>query len=46
MWDELSYSIRNKTDDELVKIIEKSYLLNDTSDEEDIKDMMINQIIL
>ena len=33
MWDELSYNMRNKMDDELVKIIEKSYLLNNTSDE-------------
>src|SRR6266498_1469917 len=38
MRDELSYSVRNKMDDELVKIIEKSYLLNDTSDEENIED--------
>ncbi len=38
MQDELSYSVRNKTDDKLVKMIEKSYLLNDTSDEEDIED--------
>ncbi len=37
MRDELSYSVRNKMDDKLVKIIEKLYLLNDTSDEEDIK---------
>src|SRR6266511_2434491 len=42
MRDELSYSMRNKTDDELVKIIEKSYLLNDTSDEEDIEDMEVS----
>src|SRR6266511_3742012 len=41
MRDELSYSMRNKTDDELVKMIEKSYLLNDTSDEEDIEDMEV-----
>ena len=38
MQDELSYSVRNKMNDELVKMIEKSYLLNDTSDEEDIED--------
>ena len=42
MRDELSYNIRNKTNDELVKMIEKSYLLNDTSDEEDIEDMEIS----
>jgi len=29
-------------DDELVKMIEKSYLLNDTSDEEDIEDMEVS----
>ena len=36
-------------DDELIKMIEKSYLLNDTSDEEDIEDMEVsdmNQITL
>ena len=42
MRNELSYSIRNKMDDELVKMIEKSYLLNDTSDEEDIEDMEVS----
>ncbi len=42
MRDELSYSVRNKTDNELVKMIEKSYLLNNTSDEEDIKNMEIS----
>jgi hypothetical protein len=42
MRDELSYSVRNKTDDELVKMIEKSYLLNDASDEEDIEDTEIS----
>ena len=42
MWDELSYNVRNKTDDELVKMIEKSYLLNDTSDEEDIEDTEVS----
>ena len=42
MRDELSYSVRNKMDDELVKIIEKSYLLNDTSDEEDIENTEIS----
>ena len=42
MRDELSYSVRNKTDDELVKMIEKSYLLNDTSDEEDIEDTEVS----
>src|SRR6266498_4708925 len=41
MRDKLSYSMRNKTDDELVKMIEKSYLLNDISDEEDIEDTEI-----
>src|SRR6266542_3730990 len=33
MRDELSYSVKNKTDNKLVKIIEKSYLLNDTNNE-------------
>src|SRR6266498_770021 len=42
MRDELSYSVRNKMDDELVKIIEKSYLLNDTSNEKDIEDMEVS----
>ena len=42
MRNELSYSVRNKTDDELVKIIEKSYLLNDTSDEEDIENTEVS----
>ncbi len=42
MRDELSYSVRNKTDDKLVKMIEKSYLLNDTSDKEDIEDMEVS----
>ena len=42
MWDELSYSVRNKTDNELVKIIEKSYLLNDINDEEDIEDTEVS----
>ena len=42
MRDELSYSVRNKTNDELVKMIEKSYLLNDTSDEEDIEDTEVS----
>src|SRR6266542_5950809 len=42
MRDELSYSVRNKTDDELVKMIEKSYLFNDTSDEEDIEDIEVS----
>jgi len=34
--------VRNKIDNELVKMIEKSYLLNDTSDEEDIKNMEVS----
>ncbi len=34
--------MRNKIDNELVKMIEKSYLLNDTSDEEDIKNMEVS----
>ncbi len=34
--------MRNKTDDKLVKMIEKSYLLNDTSDEEDIENTEIS----
>ena len=38
MWNELSYSVRNKINDKLVKMIKKSYLLNNTSDEEDIED--------
>ncbi len=42
MWDKLSYSVRNKMDDELVKMIEKLYLLNDTSDEEDIEDTEVS----
>src|SRR6266540_3671362 len=42
MQNKLSYSVRNKTDDKLVKMIEKSYLLNNTSDEEDIKNMEIS----
>ncbi len=42
MQDELSYSVRNKMNDELVKIIEKSYLFNDTSDEEDIENTEIS----
>ena len=42
MRDELSYNVRNKMDDELVKMIEKSYLLNDTSDEEDIEDTEVS----
>ena len=42
MRDELSYSVRNKMDDELVKIIEKSYLLNDTNNEENIEDMEVS----
>ena len=29
-------------DDELIKMIEKSYLLNDTSDEEDIEDIEVS----
>ncbi len=40
--DELSYSVRNKMNNELVKMIEKSYLLNDTSDEEDIEDIKVS----
>src|SRR6266511_5873935 len=42
MRDKLSYSVRNKTDDKLVKMIEKSYLLNDTSDKEDIEDTEVS----
>ncbi len=42
MRDELTYNVRNKTDDKLVKIIEKLYLLNDTSDEEDIENMEVS----
>ena len=42
MRDELSYNVRNKMDDELVKMIEKSYLLNDTSDEKDIENMKVS----
>src|SRR6266508_850902 len=42
MRDELSYSVKNKMDDELVKMIEKSYLFNDTSDKEDIKDTEVS----
>ena len=42
MRDKLSYSVRNKMDDELVKMIEKSYLLNDTSDEEEQKYLIMN----
>ena len=42
MRDELSYSVRNKTDDELVKMIEKSYLLNDTSDKKDIENTEVS----
>ncbi len=38
MQDKLSYSVRNKIDNELVKMIEKLYLLNDTSDKKNIKD--------
>src|SRR6266542_3007751 len=34
--------MRNKTDDKLVKIIEKSYLLNNISNEEDIENMEIS----
>jgi len=34
--------VRNKTDDELVKMIEQSYLLNDISDEEDIENTEIS----
>ncbi len=42
MRDELSYSVKNKTDNKLVKIIEKSYLLNDTNNEENIEDMEVS----
>ena len=42
MQNSLRDSVRNKMDDELVKMIEKSYLLNDTSDEEDIEDMEVS----
>ena len=42
MRDKLSYSVRNKMNDELVKMIEKSYLLNDNSDEEDIEDTKVS----
>src|SRR6266542_5484942 len=42
MRNELSYSVRNKMDDELVKMIEKSYLLNDTSNKEDIEDTKVS----
>ncbi len=42
MQDELSYSVRNKMDDELVKMIKKSYLFNDTSDKEDIEDTEVS----
>src|SRR6266498_586486 len=42
MRDELSYNMRNKTNDELVKMIEKSYLLNNTSDEEDIENTEVS----
>ena len=41
MRDELSYSMRNKTDDELVKMIEKLYLLNDTSNKKDIENTKV-----
>src|SRR6266540_3721228 len=34
--------MRNKMNNKLVKIIEKSYLLNDTSNEEDIKNMKVS----
>ncbi len=34
--------MRNKIDDELVKMIEKSYLLNDTSNEEDIENTEVS----
>ncbi len=42
MQDKLSYSVRNKMDDELVKMIEKLYLFNDTSDEEDIENIEVS----
>src|SRR6266540_7209683 len=42
MRDELSYNVRNKMNNKLVKMIEKSYLLNNTSDEEDIEDMKVS----
>ncbi len=42
MRDELTYNVRNKMNDELVKIIEKSYLFNNTSNEKDIKDMKVS----
>ena len=42
MWDELFYSVRNKMDDELVKMIEKLYLFNDISDEENIENMKVS----
>ena len=42
MRDELSYSVRNKMDNELIKMIEKSYLLNDISDKKDIKDTEVS----
>ncbi len=41
MQNELSYNMRNKIDNELVKIIEKLYLLNNTSNKEDIEDMEV-----
>ena len=41
MWDELSYNVRNKIDDELVKMIEKLYLLNDVRLK--IKDLIIKR---
>ena len=34
--------MRNKTDNELVKMIEKSNLLNDTSNKEDIEDTEVS----
>jgi len=34
--------MKNKMDDELIKMIEKSYLLNNTSDEEDIKNTKVS----
>ncbi len=42
MQDELSYSMRNKTDNKLIKMIEKSYLLNNTSNKEDIEDTEVS----
>src|SRR6266498_6001649 len=42
MRDELSYSVRNKMNDELVKMIKKLYLFNDTSNEEDIEDTEVS----